>query len=508
MGIDYILTNGGASSTIGPLYGLAWSYNPDYGGAGNNPQSKAGLNHQLLHMQNGVTTTAIGSGIWTSGAISAGGTITAVGGASGGFLSATYASGYNRIWAFGNATPYGLGYYQGGTDYIGFHFGNTASPVFTVNSSGNGSFTGTIGASNFSGTHSGASSGTNTGDQTNISGYSNSTYNINYNGGQAGGITLNVGTSGVYRTEGGSGGTKSYAPLLHLAASDTMWQIQADYAGGTDIQWRSGYAGTWYTWWHFLHSGNYTSYSPSLTGSGASGTWGISVTGTASNITAYSINQNLATTSSPTFDYVNLSVLAGSAYGALMYANNGTSYCQWRYAGSKNGWAGFSCGYSNVNGVMYDSSGNGGVYKESAGRWYFYYSIGNVCFGINDSATSSAYGLYVTGSIYTTGTLTQASDIRKKTNIATIDNALEKIIQMRGVFFTKIGEEEKGRQTGVIAQEINEILPEVVIHAADVDEYSVAYGNVVGILIEGMKELNAKLEAANTQIENLKQLIK
>jgi hypothetical protein len=48
----------------------------------------------------------------------------------------------------------------------------------------------------------------------------------------------------------------------------------------------------------------------------------------------------------------------------------------------------------------------------------------------------------------------------------------------------------------------------VVIHASDVDEYSVAYGNVVGILIEGMKELNAKLEAANTQIENLKQLIK
>jgi hypothetical protein len=72
MGIDYILTNGGASSTIGNHYGLAWSYNPDYGGAGNNPQSKAGLNHQLLHMQAGITTTAIGSGIWTSGGITCG----------------------------------------------------------------------------------------------------------------------------------------------------------------------------------------------------------------------------------------------------------------------------------------------------------------------------------------------------------------------------------------------------------------------------------------------------
>jgi hypothetical protein len=77
MGAAYVLTDGGGSATYGPLYGLGWSYNPDYGGAGNNPQSKAGLNHQLLHMQNGVTTTAIGSGIWTGGNITATGDITA-----------------------------------------------------------------------------------------------------------------------------------------------------------------------------------------------------------------------------------------------------------------------------------------------------------------------------------------------------------------------------------------------------------------------------------------------
>jgi hypothetical protein len=71
MGADYVLTNGGASNVYGPFYGLAWSYNPNYNGAGNNPQSKAGLNHQLLLMQNGITTAAIGSGIWTSGNISA-----------------------------------------------------------------------------------------------------------------------------------------------------------------------------------------------------------------------------------------------------------------------------------------------------------------------------------------------------------------------------------------------------------------------------------------------------
>jgi hypothetical protein len=205
--------------------------------------------------------------------------------------------------------------------------------------------------------------------------------------------------------------------------------------------------------------------------------------------------------SSPTFSYVYASVFAGSDYGALMYSNNGVTHTQWRISGSKNGYGGISDGYSNVNGIMYDSSGNGGVYREPGiARWYWYHYVPNNCMGINTSTTSGSYGLYVSGSIYTTGTLTQASDVRKKTDIVTIDNALEKVTQMRGVFFTKIGEEQKGRQTGVIAQEMIEILPEVVIHAADVDEYSVAYGNTIGVLIEAIKEQQLQIKELQLQI--------
>jgi len=69
MGAAYKLTDGGASNTYGNIYGLAWSYNPNYGGTGNNPQSKASLEHQLLVMNAGVTKSAIGNGIWTSGII-------------------------------------------------------------------------------------------------------------------------------------------------------------------------------------------------------------------------------------------------------------------------------------------------------------------------------------------------------------------------------------------------------------------------------------------------------
>ena len=68
MGTAYKLADNGASTgTGGNLYGLAWSYNPGHGGSGNNAQSKAGLNHQLLLMQNGTTSFAAGVGMWTSG---------------------------------------------------------------------------------------------------------------------------------------------------------------------------------------------------------------------------------------------------------------------------------------------------------------------------------------------------------------------------------------------------------------------------------------------------------
>lgn len=77
MGPAYTLPVAGGTTNYGTLYGLGWSYNPDYGGAGNNPQSKPGLQHQLLLMYNGVTQTAIGQGIWTNGSLTTTGAVTA-----------------------------------------------------------------------------------------------------------------------------------------------------------------------------------------------------------------------------------------------------------------------------------------------------------------------------------------------------------------------------------------------------------------------------------------------
>jgi len=89
--------------------------------------------------------------------------------------------------------------------------------------------------------------------------------------------------------------------------------------------------------------------------------------------------------------------------------------------------------------------------------------------------------------ITATNDITAFSDERLKSDIETIDNALDKVMNMRGVSFTKQAE----KKIGVIAQEVEKVLPEVV---SDGEYKSVAYGNMVGVLIEAIKELKSELD--------------
>jgi hypothetical protein len=90
--------------------------------------------------------------------------------------------------------------------------------------------------------------------------------------------------------------------------------------------------------------------------------------------------------------------------------------------------------------------------------------------------------------------VTAFSDVILKDDINTIDNALDRVQGMRGVFFNR-KDITGSRQTGVIAQEVEPFLPEVVRETKDENKIkSVAYGNMVGVLIEAIKELNAKIE--------------
>ena len=112
--------------------------------------------------------------------------------------------------------------------------------------------------------------------------------------------------------------------------------------------------------------------------------------------------------------------------------------------------------------------------------------------------TSPTYKLDVAGTIRATGDVLAFSDRRVKENIKTIENASDKLLKLRGVEYNKIGETKKS--IGVIAQEIEEVLPEVV--STDTNGMkSVAYGNITGVLIEAIKELKAEIEELKKQIK-------
>ena len=114
-----------------------------------------------------------------------------------------------------------------------------------------------------------------------------------------------------------------------------------------------------------------------------------------------------------------------------------------------------------------------------------------------------ARNLYVYGSIYAEGDITALSDERHKENIETVDSALEKINSLRGVYYTR--KDTPGiRKLGVIAQEVEEVIPEV-ISTDDTPEKkkSVAYGNIVGLLIEGMKEQQKIIKAQQSTLDFL-----
>ena len=107
------------------------------------------------------------------------------------------------------------------------------------------------------------------------------------------------------------------------------------------------------------------------------------------------------------------------------------------------------------------------------------------------------------GNIYATGNVTARSDLRKKTHITTIQDPLEKIQQMRGVYYNK--KDEKTRNVGFIAQDLETALPEVVdTNTADEGYKSVSYGNITAVLIEGMKSQQSTIASMLSSISTLK----
>ena len=197
---------------------------------------------------------------------------------------------------------------------------------------------------------------------------------------------------------------------------------------------------------------------------------------------------------------------SGRFYGAsdnvynLDYALGNTHY----WTGAQNNFTGNgnTGGTNNVGMVVYSTGGNGAQFSfHRSGAYAINMGLDsdNVIRIGGWSASPNRFQMDMSGNLTMSGDVTAYSDSRVKENIATIENALSKVLALRGVSYNRIDSDDKKTKIGVIAQETLPIVPEVVNQDND-GMYNVSYGNLAGLFIEAIKEQQKEIEELKTLI--------
>lgn len=176
----------------------------------------------------------------------------------------------------------------------------------------------------------------------------------------------------------------------------------------------------------------------------------------------------------------------------------------------------FSNNQSAIN-IFDNGSGGGGIaiqnasdqnklfYEASAGTLDLKEDTGSTTISLNgNNGDISAQGQIFGNTIASSDGTIQTSDRRLKKNILDLDNTLSKTLQLRGVSYQWKDEYKSQRnQIGVIAQEVEAIYPEFV-HTDENGMKAVNYAQMTAVLIEAIKELNAKVETLENENSSLK----
>ena len=118
-------------------------------------------------------------------------------------------------------------------------------------------------------------------------------------------------------------------------------------------------------------------------------------------------------------------------------------------------------------------------------------AVSGTTLNAESNLTFNGSTLSVTGAISATGNINSGSDINLKTDIETVEDAMSIINQIRGVKFK--WKESNQTSVGVIAQELETILPELVQISKEGTK-TVTYNGLIGVLIEAVKELKEEIE--------------
>ena len=273
--------------------------------------------------------------------------------------------------------------------------------------------------------------------------------------------------------------------------SSQMYYPRAGQGGGNGLYFRDMENGSWGSW-RQVDAGTLGTMSPK-SGSGNTG----------SNQIIRSHSNNYIYHG----DWIqigNAGLFSTSSNSAHFKPNTTTSYGTWQTSGSKGGYDGIMFDSGGNMACMWDSVGNGGFYQESGAGWTQYFHVNNSCTAFGSSTTSSSYEIYVHGALYATNNIVAYSDRRIKENIVQIDGALEKVNNLVGVYYNKKDDESKQKEIGFIAQDVNEVVPELVTYAEDVDQYGVKYQNATALLVEAVKELTQQVNDLKQELEELK----
>ena len=186
--------------------------------------------------------------------------------------------------------------------------------------------------------------------------------------------------------------------------------------------------------------------------------------------------------------------------------SNGAGYTTYTSNQATNSNSAVSFSGVNING-NYDLTLNPGNWTgektgkiQRHGNHMYFQTHNSGLFVFRNQSGSDNTTISAGGGISTTGNVTAYSDIRIKKDVKTIENALDKVCKLRGVEYTRISNDE--REIGVIAQEVKEVVPELVDIKDNSDSFgegisdihTMKYQNTVGLLIEAIKELKDEIK--------------
>ena len=263
---------------------------------------------------------------------------------------------------------------------------------------------------------------------------------------------------------------------------------------------------------------------PANDGTGATGTWGINITGDAGTVDGLNASQFLRSDTADTAGGA-ITFNAGLTMGSSQVINHNNTSSKdkirvWNSstyaigmqnsitAGAINNNYAMTFQMSNTNerGFWWGDSSH--TLAQSAatlstnGKMGVAHSI-RVGYGESDTTVPGAtYRLDVSGDANVTGNVNSSSDVSLKKNIVPIYDALNKVLAMTGVEYERI-DMDGVHQIGVVAQEVEKVIPELVTKDEVTGLKSVSYGNITAVLIEAIKQQQEQINNLRTKLNEL-----